>query len=259
MKSSKYNESLVQSFESFRIANFSWYDHWVYQDGKEILDEYPESSEAAEVIKDLDKISRLVRLNGTLMSFILPYLLQRSQFLGRPLRILEVCCGNGWFARCLSNELSKRNQIASICGTDLSRQTIDLAKSEQTDKTISWQVANVLQLPFEKNKFDLCINLQSLHHFKPNDSVRLLSEMCRVSEAVFLFDIRRTPYGVAAMNLLRPFFSQSFIHDAIVSHRRAFSVKEAHWLAGNASTKLNVCKLTPFGMVIHTPQMREKI
>jgi malonyl-CoA O-methyltransferase len=93
-----------------------------------------------------ERASRLQRFTGDTM-------LQRlvSQHdPGASLRILDLGCGTGWFAR----KFQQRYPGSHVTGIDLSPGMIDYAKS-LNDSTITWLVADATQLPLPDSEFDL--------------------------------------------------------------------------------------------------------
>ncbi len=90
----------------------------------------------------------------------------------KPGKILDIGCGN---ARNLKPFLEKGFDCTGI---DSSRELIKLAK-ERT-RGIKLLQANAAKLPFPDNSFDYVICLAVLHHLKPKDHEKALSEIKRV-------------------------------------------------------------------------------
>jgi hypothetical protein len=73
-----------------------------------------------------------------------------------------------------------------------------------------------------------------------------------VGKEIFIFDLRRTFYGAAMLQMWRPFFSPEFIHDGVVSHRRAYSLAELRYLVREAGIDAEVQPFLPAGARIET-------
>lgn len=67
--------------------------------------------------------------------------------------ILEIACGTGR----VTAHLAKSVQHDELTATDLNQDMIDIAKGIINDKSIRWQQADALELPFDDNSFDLVI------------------------------------------------------------------------------------------------------
>ena len=67
--------------------------------------------------------------------------------------ILEIACGTGR----VTAHLVRSVKLNSLTATDLNQDMIDIAKRIISDKSINWQQADALELPFDDNTFDLVI------------------------------------------------------------------------------------------------------
>ncbi|MNG20798.1 hypothetical protein D3C84_1050840 [compost metagenome] len=69
-----------------------------------------------------------------------------------------------------------------------------------------------------------------------------------------IFDLRRTFYGPAFVRILSPFYSESFIGDGVISHRRAYSIQEIRFIIQYANLPYRVSSFTPVGMLVESIQ-----
>lgn len=90
--------------------------------------------------------SRLQRLMGAFMMQRLP----QAESGGRPLRILDLGCGTGYFTR----QLAERYPESQVTGADLSRGMIEHAR-RISKEGIDWVTADAEQLPFVDGAFDV--------------------------------------------------------------------------------------------------------
>jgi ubiquinone/menaquinone biosynthesis C-methylase UbiE len=103
--------------------------------------------------------------------------------------VLDVACGSG----SLTLELARRTR--HVTGIDLTAAMIDQARARQAQAgitNVSWQLGDVLPLPFRKGSFSLVVSQAAFHHF--SDPVAVLAEMARVC----------APGGRIAVNDLGP-------------------------------------------------------
>lgn len=90
------------------------------------------------------------------------------------LRILELACGTGRFTRHLHSHFSN----AHIVATDLSPGMVEVGQRKLPHENISWHVANMENIPFEDESFDI-IFCQYGYMFCP-DKLRAFAETHRV-------------------------------------------------------------------------------
>ncbi len=90
-------------------------------------------------------------------------------------RLLDVGCGTGT----LTERIESIAPQMDIVGIDPAQSFIDYARLRFKSPRISFQLGNVLDLPFSNDSFDLCLSLLVLM-FVP-DPEKAVSEMCRVT------------------------------------------------------------------------------
>ncbi|MDB5984485.1 MAG: Methyltransferase type 11 [Pseudomonas sp.] len=244
-------QAFEEQFTAYRQQHLGLVGKLVYREESEILDLFPESESAAEVVRDLEALAIASGLQRKLTRLILDQLL--LQVADRA-SVIEVCGGSCWLLR---NVVSQANTIG-VCinavGSDLSRRHIEANQETFGHTKIEWSIANATHLLYPDRRFDLALNCQALHHFPAGMVVELLRELKRVARKVLIFDLRRTLYGSAFVKLLSPFYSKSFINDGVVSHRRAYSIQEMEFIIQRAGLPYRVSPFTPVGMLVESTQ-----
>ena len=89
--------------------------------------------------------------------------------------ILDVGCAKGF----MLHDFKEIIPGITVAGVDVSGYAIDNAKESVRDVV---SVADVRDLPFEDNSFDLVIAINTVHNLEGNDLERALNEINRVSK-----------------------------------------------------------------------------
>jgi ubiquinone/menaquinone biosynthesis C-methylase UbiE len=239
-------ESFDEKFAFHRKQNMTLVDRLIYRDQSELLDRYPESTLAAEIIRDLE----LFATSSGLLQKLTNVALKKINNNIDNLSIIEVCGGSCWLLRSVISKIG-HSEIYSV-GSDLSQHHIETNKAKYNKRNIHWLVADATDLPERDLRFDLSLNCQALHHFSPHKVVKILKEMNRASKKAIIFDLRRTFYGPLMMKLLSPFYSSFFISDGIASHRRAYSIQEMKFIIKSANLPYKISHYTPVGMLLES-------
>ncbi len=123
-------------------------------------------------------------------------------------KILDVGCGPGRLSMHLANATSG----LTVTGIDISPDMIELAKQRAggsiLTRRLDFQVADVCDLPFPENEFDLVVSTLSMHHWP--DPVRGLAEIRRVLKPTgqaYIYDVadwflRLTHHGTSHREIM---------------------------------------------------------
>jgi len=112
--------------------------------------------------------------------------------------VLDVACGPGLVACALAPH------ARHVTGIDITPAMIEQARRLQGEKqleNLTWQVGNVLPLPFPADSFSVVLTRYSFHHFLQPDAV--LAEMvrvCRRGGRVMVADVVLPPEKAEAYN-----------------------------------------------------------
>ena len=111
-------------------------------------------------------------------------------------KIIDVGCGFG----ATNLALAQRFPDSEILGIDLSEPLLDIAVEAAKEANLSGRVrfepADVQQIPYPENTFDVAININMLHLV--DDPIRMLNEIERVlvpGGYLFISDLRRSLLG----------------------------------------------------------------
>jgi len=105
-----------------------------------------------------------------------------NKFISDNLNILDVACGVGYGSYFLA--ISNVNSI--IYGVDISDKALKIAKKYYICNNVKYIKADVLNMPFEENRFDLIISFETIEHIK--NGSKYLMEVKRVlkEEGIFI-------------------------------------------------------------------------
>lgn len=124
---------------------------------------------------------------------------------------LDVGCGGGLLTR----------QLASVCesvvGIDLHEASIRDARSETSERSVSYVVGNVLDHPFEPGSFDLIVSVAALHHMDAEAGLRRMAQLLARGGRLGIVGIGRSSYP-------RDFLRDALAGVATQIHRRARGV-----------------------------------
>ena len=112
----------------------------------------------------------------------------------RPKRVLEVGCGEGH----LLARLIRRREPKEALGTDVSAEIIDQARAAHDD--LSFEVADVSDLPYADDAFDLVIACEVLEHLDRPEAA--LENIARVAATDVIVSVPREPIW-RVLNMMR--------------------------------------------------------
>ncbi len=178
--------------------------------------------------RELDRVNRLFRFDH-------PFTSRLPEWLGEEkcasLEILDVGAGSGCLGRTLSDWAARRGWCWRFTN-------LDLHPMPQNPGDTTRQVAgSALDLPFDKESFDLVVASQMTHHLKDEEVVRHWKEAWRVSrDAIFISDLHRNAgfYAVLGVVMRLLFLYKNLRADGLISVKRGFRRREWLKLASQA-------------------------
>lgn len=128
------------------------------------------------------RLNRLVVFEPTYRQIIRLLKNQARKQFAPGAHFLDIACGTGEVITRLATEFSD----VKFTGADFTAAMLQKAKEKTAGlKNVYWQEANVAELPFEKNKFDVILCSDAFHHFFNPEQA--LSEVFRVLKTGGLF------------------------------------------------------------------------
>jgi 2-polyprenyl-3-methyl-5-hydroxy-6-metoxy-1,4-benzoquinol methylase len=140
----------------------------------EVMDDF---SMEGEVLRDaLDKIAGINRLlGGNKVTLEGVKQLLSNDNAQKPIRILDVGCGNGDMLRTLAGFARKKHLTFQLTGIDANAFTISHARQlSEGYENIDFICADIFEEILLEKEYDLILCTLTLHHFKDEEILRLL-------------------------------------------------------------------------------------
>ena len=141
-------------------------------------------------------------------------------------RVLDAGCGFGWTDIILAQKFPDSEVVGIDLSEPLLRRANQAAQSANLDERVRFEKADVQQIPYADDSFDVALNLNMVHLVE--DPVRMLDEIERVlapNGLLFVADLRRSWAGLiereirSALTLeeARDLFSRSKLREGVFS------------------------------------------
>ena len=203
----------------------------------ELLDQTGhDAAELAANLRDIRIVNRFAGGTATVLRH-LPALTGRVPR-GRPVEILDLATGSGDIPLALVRWAARNGRPLRLTVSDLSVEILAEARRTLADvPDVTFTVCDARDVPMPVRSFDVVLCSLSLHHFAPDDAVRVLHEMERLSRTGFILnDIRRDVVGYVAAWMASRVATRNQLtrHDMPLSVLRAYTPDELRELLREA-------------------------
>jgi ubiquinone/menaquinone biosynthesis C-methylase UbiE len=169
--------------------------------------------------------------------------------------ILDVGAGSASVARQLERRLERQDLKARVIATDLQWRHLAVGRAGG-GREFPCVAADVFSLPFPERSVDWVVSTLLVHHFSPEENVRMLRELARVARSgVLLLDLQRHRLPLLFIWLAGrvAFKSRVSVEDGAASVRQAYTREEAQAFASRAIPGARVERVFPFRLLISNP------
>jgi 2-polyprenyl-3-methyl-5-hydroxy-6-metoxy-1,4-benzoquinol methylase len=198
-------------------------------DEPEIMDDF---AMEGEILRDaLDKIAKINQLLGgnqlTLQSVqdLIVTIPKQSEIV-----IIDIGCGNGDMLRVLANFGLKHNLNFRLIGIDANNYTIKHAQSlSENYPNIRYRCEDVFEKDFADLKYDIVLCTLTLHHFKDDEIIQLMSVFNANSRVgIVINDLHRSALAYRLFQVLCFVFQLNTMsrEDGLVSILRGFKKED---------------------------------
>ncbi len=213
-------------------------------------EEYHDADNLAEerriaIIRTLHRFNRLVWAYPRFYALLKPLLRRIQQRYGRPARILELAGGSGEFAMAIAGLAKKDRMDVQVIGSDYFEGYVNAARQTAKDRGLDmeFQVINAFDMQsLPDRSVDVVFVAQSLHHFSPGQVALMIRQASRVAELGFVgIDGHRSALvwgAVPALGVLLG--SRDFVHDAVISLRKFYTLSELELMARLAMPEAHI-------------------
>ena len=204
----------------------------------EIMDDFAlEGETLRDALDKIAKINQLLGGNELTLHGINKLLLNVDK--NRIFKIIDVGCGNGDMLRKLADYGKKNNLKLDLLGIDANQFTINHAeKLSENYGNIKYSCENIFDDKFKELKYDIVLCTLTLHHFKDNEIIDLLTVFYKNAVlGIVINDLQRSAIAYRLFQILCVVFQLNKMSrdDGLTSILRGFKKQELI----NFSRKLN--------------------
>ena len=198
-------------------------------DEPEIMDDF--TLEGKELQEALDKIAKINQLLGgnklTLqgLKILIKNLDKRKEY-----TIVDIGCGNGNMLRYIANFGLENKYNFNLIGIDANAFTINHAINlSQNYRNISYKCEDIFNKQFDELKYDIVLCTLTLHHFKENEILELISVFYKNSTiGIIINDLHRSKLAYRLFQVVCLVFNLNKMsrEDGLISILRGFKKEE---------------------------------
>lgn len=210
-------------------------------DADEIMDDF--QLEGIELQEALDKIAKINQLlGGNKLTLHGVSLLLKKVDKNDAITIVDVGCGNGDMLRYIADYGLKNNLNFKLIGIDANAFTVKHAQSLSNKyQNIEYLTENIFDKPFTELKYDIVLSTLTLHHFKEEDILYLMSVFYKnASIGIVINDLHRSKLAYRLFEMVCAIFKLNKMsrQDGLTSILRGFKKSDLV----QYSNKLNLKK-----------------
>jgi 2-polyprenyl-3-methyl-5-hydroxy-6-metoxy-1,4-benzoquinol methylase len=212
-------------------------------DKSEIMDDFAIGGHILkENLDEIAKINQLLGGNQLTLQGLKELIVTIPK--GKEIKIVDIGCGNGDMLRIIANYGIKNNCNFQLLGIDANNYAINYARELSMNyPNISYSCENIFSEVFNELKYDILLCTLTLHHFKYNEIIKLMTVFNENSKiGIVINDLHRTSVSYRLFQVLGIVFRLNNMsrEDGLTSILRGF---KRHELV-DYSEKLNFKKYT---------------
>lgn len=195
----------------------------------EIMDDW--SMEGAELRETLDQIASINKLlggNSITLQGVQKLLMRVPKT--EEITIVDLGCGNGDMLRMLSDYANKNEWNFKLIGVDANPDAICYARElSALYPNVTYLTADIFSADFEKLEYDIALATLTLHHFKEDEVMRLMSTLKKNANiGIVVNDLHRNALAYRLFQLVGFIFRLKKMakNDGLVSILRGFKRNE---------------------------------
>jgi len=171
--------------------------------------------------------------------------------------LLDLASGSADIPLAIAAWAERAGIAARIVVSDIHPVMLAVAREQtRTTPNVTVETCDALNPHYPDGSFDIALCTLALHHFAPEDAVRILRAMARVGRRVMVFDLARSRLAyLGALAMTRGLRMDPITRfDAPASVRRAYTLAELRALADQAGLRdARVGMRFPFRLTLDAP------
>ena len=198
-------------------------------DEPEIMDDFHlEGKVLEDALIKIAKINQF--LGGNQLTLQGLKLLLKNSNTSNEIKVVDVGCGNGDMLRYIANYGIKKKINFKLIGIDANKFTIKCAEDlSKNYKNISYSCIDIFDKQFNELKYDIVLSTLTLHHFKDEEILKLMSVFNQNSKiGIVINDLQRSKIAYRLFQLICFIFRLNKMpkEDGLVSILRGFKKQE---------------------------------
>jgi ubiquinone/menaquinone biosynthesis C-methylase UbiE len=201
---------------------------------------------------DMWRINRWLGGVRALTQHLYPRLLRHTETVS----ILDIGTGSAQIPTAIACWALKHRLNLHIFAVDWSARNLEVARTHLSEQTldVSLMQADAMSLPFPEKSVDYVISSLFMHHFTPDQNIKLLRQASKIARrGIIMSDLVRGWLPFISFKLSQPIFARSYLtrYDGALSVRRAYTASEFVALAEAAGlSQINVHQHFPWRMTL---------